>query len=100
MATRAETFRAAEQRHRTKGAAKRLAEHESKKKRVKRALHAHDNVHAGKKAAYSLEPRSAKGRASRKSTRGGANHTRADVNLELRSERRLRAPDTRARGGK
>lgn len=38
----------------------------------------HANAHAAQKAAYALEPRSAEGRATRRSTRGGANHQRND----------------------
>lgn len=39
----------------------------------------HENKHAAKKAAFALETRSEEGRASRKSTRGSANHQRTDT---------------------
>ncbi len=39
----------------------------------------HENRHAAKKASFALEGRSEEGRASRKSTRGSANHQRTDT---------------------
>ncbi len=98
MATRSEQFRATQQKHRSKRAAKKAKEHEVKKARPKRAEHAHENVHAAKKASVALEPRSAKGKASRKSSRGSANRGRNDVNVsELRGERSQSSPEGRYR---
>ena len=101
MATRSEQFRAAEQRHRSKRAAKKAKEHETKKERIKRKEHAHANVRAGKKATVALEPRPAKGRPSRKSTRASANRAKSDVNVsELRAERTQATSDARYRNRK
>ena len=97
MATRAEKFRAAQERHPTERAEKKARVHETKKSRVKRALHAHPNARAGRKATVALEPRPAKGRPSRKSTRASANRGRSDVAVsELRAERWHSSPKARA----
>ncbi len=102
MATRSERFHAEEQRHPSKRATKRTKDHEAKKTRVKRALHAHENVHAGKKATVALEARPTnKGkRPSRKSSRKSANRSKFDTSQELRSEARKASPDARFRSGK
>ena len=101
MATRSEQFRATQQKRRSKRAAKKAKEHDVKKARSKRSDHAHENVRAGKKATVALEPRSAKGKSSRKSSRGSANRSRADVNVsELRGERAQASPEGRYRTGK
>lgn len=101
MATRSERFHAEEQRHASKRAKKRAAEHDAKKARIKRKLHAHENVHAGNKATVALEPRPAKGkRPSRKSSRKSANRSKFDTSQELRSEAKKATPEARYRGGK
>ena len=101
MSTRSEQFHASQQRHRTKRAAKKAKEHETKKERIKRKEHAHANARAGKKATVALEPRSATGRASRKSTRASANRGKSDVNVsELRAERTQMTPEARYRNRK
>ncbi len=100
MATRAEKFRAESQRHASAKSKKQLAEHETKKSRKKRSEHAHTNEHAKKKATYALEARSKKGVASRKSTRGGANHARSDTKAIGKMERAGSASDARYRRGK
>jgi hypothetical protein len=100
MATRSERFHADEQQHASKTAKKRQAEHSLKKGRIKRALHAHENVHAAHKATVALEPRPATGRPSRKSSRKSANRAKFDANVELRGERAKVTPSSRYRGRK
>lgn len=100
MATRAETFKADSQRHPSKKAKRKLVEHDTKKKRAKRSAHAHENKHAKKKAPYALEERSAKGVASRKSTRGGGNRTRNDSKVTRKGELVASSSDARYRRGK
>jgi len=99
MATRAEKFRAAEERK-----PKRRA-----KKGPTGAHVAHDargrktspNRRAGRKATYALERRTPGARPSRKSTRRSANRSKPDSNLERTRERKLNAPEARhaRRGG-
>lgn len=97
MATRAEKFRATQERHPTERAEKKARDHEAKTGRIKRKLHVHTNARAGKKATVALEPRPAKGRPSRKSTRASANRGRSDVAVsELRAERWHSSPKVRA----
>lgn len=95
MATRAEKFRAQEERS------------PAKKKRAKPgptgAHPAHDahkrknatSKRAGRKATYALERTKANTRPSRKSTRKSANRSKPDTNFELRRERKNNAPATR-----
>ncbi len=99
MATRSELFHAAEQRHQSKRAKKKAAEHATKGARIKRSLHAHLNEHAANKATVALEPRR-KGRPSRKSSRKSANRSKYDVNVELRGEMSKATPSARYRGRK
>jgi hypothetical protein len=57
----------------------------------------HEPKAAGKKATYEKEPAPAKGkRPSRKSTRAGANRSKPDTNMNLRSERAKSSPKSRA----
>jgi hypothetical protein len=100
MATRSEQVHAEEQRHATKKSKKKSAEHATKKARTKRKLAAHENVHAGKKATYALESRSAKGKASRKSSRKSANRSKFDAPSEVRGERNHATPEARYRNRK
>jgi hypothetical protein len=95
MATRSEAFRAAQQRHQSKEARKRAGDHAVKKARIKRKLHAHENVHASKKATVALEPHEKGKRPSRKSTRSSANRSKFDTNTELRGERSISRPESR-----
>jgi hypothetical protein len=101
MATRSEAFHANQQRHPSKQAKKRLADHMAKKDRIKRKLHAHENVHAGKKATVALElpPKSGK-RPSRKSTRSSANRSKFDSATEHRGGMAHASPEGRFRNGK
>lgn len=101
MATRSELFHAEQQRHPSKTAKKRAKAQSVKKGRSKRAAHAHENAHAAKHASVALEGKSAKGRASRKSTRKSANHARSDGAVsELRAERSHATPEARFRNRK
>jgi hypothetical protein len=100
MATRSEQYRAQAQRHPSKQSKKKSAEHASKKSRVKRKVAGRENVRAGKKATAALEPRPAKARPSRKSSRASANRMKYDTNLELRAERAKKSPESRYRSGK
>jgi hypothetical protein len=96
MATRAETFRAQQQKHPSKRRAK---------PGPKNAHGAHDargrksapNRRAGRKATYALERRTANARPSRKSTRKSANRSKPDTNFELRRERKTNSPEARHR---
>lgn len=92
MATRSEQFHATQQRHRSKAAQKRAVDHAAKKPRLKKKLHAHENLHAARKATVALE----KGK-SRKSTRGSANRLKYDTNVELRGERSYATPQAKHR---
>ena len=51
--------------------------------------------HAARSAAYALDD-SATGKPSRKSTRGSANASKPDSNLQRRQIRKTRSPSTRA----
>jgi hypothetical protein len=100
MPTRSEQFRANEQRHASKKSKKKATEHATKKSRVKRKAKAHENVRAGKKATFALEPKKPGARPSRKSSRKSANRAKFDTNIELRGERTKATPTARYRGGK
>jgi hypothetical protein len=80
MSTKAEQQRYAEER---KHPSKR--DHERPRSSRSGEPGEHENAHAARKASYALEPRSPDGRATRRSTRGSANHQRTDVG-ELRAE--------------
>ena len=98
MATRSEQYRAQEQRHRSKAAAKRAKSHAAKTTRAKKSDHAHANAHAARHATVALEPRSKQGKATRKSTRSSANRIKADVNVsERRAEKTQASPEARYR---
>jgi hypothetical protein len=73
MSTRAEQKRYADER-------KHPSQRDEKAARGSRSGEPgkHPNAHAAQKASYALEPRAADGHASRKSTRGSANHQRND----------------------
>jgi hypothetical protein len=67
------------------------------KKLAQRKRHEHhEPLRAGKAATYAKEDEMPGKRPSRKSTRTSSNRSKADANLNLRSERRVRAPKTRA----
>jgi hypothetical protein len=100
MATRSEAFRANQQRHRSKQAKKRAAEHAAKKDRIKRKAGAHENVHARKKATTALEAHPKGKRPSRKSTRGSANRSKYDSSIERRGEMTHATPEARFRNRK
>jgi hypothetical protein len=93
MATRAENFRAAEERKPKR----------RKKKGPTGAHNAHDahggkravNRRAGRKASVVLERRTPGKRPSRKSTRRSANRSKPASTLERQHERKLNAPEAR-----
>ena len=95
MATRAESARAASQRHGITPKARKRAK--AKKSRAEKFGAPHPSGHAGAKASYALEVPSKKGRSSRKSTRSSANRSKPDTNLNLREEITKRSPETRFR---
>jgi hypothetical protein len=95
MATKAEQQRAAEQRRGPTSKKRRRAA--AKKKRAEKLGAAHATKHAGKKASYALEGPSKEGKASRKSTRGSANRSRPDTNMNLREEMTKGSPESRFR---
>lgn len=93
MATRAERFRAGQERR-------------GPKKQRKGPVGAHGaqdphgrkrnpNRAAARKATYALETHTPRARPSRKSTRASANRSKPDTNFQLRSERAARAPKAR-----
>jgi hypothetical protein len=94
MATRAEQARYAEERDHKKKPAKKKAV--VKTASAKKAP-TNESKRAGKKAVYKLEEHEEGKRPSRKSTRKGANHLKADTNIVLRSARAARKPETKAR---
>jgi hypothetical protein len=96
MATRAERFRAQDERSPEK----------KKRKAGPTGAHpAHDahkrknatSKRAGRKATYALERTKANARPSRKSSRKSANRSKPDTNFELRQERKTNAPSSRHR---
>ena len=98
MATKAEQARAEEAKKGTKP--KRARKLARRKSDAEKHMH-HEPKAAGKKATYEKEPAPAPGkRPSRKSTRGGANRSKPDTNLNLRSERAKSSPKARARASK
>jgi len=97
MATKAEQARVESERALARAhRAAREAEHRRLAARRTRPK-SHDSEHAGRKATYALEEHADGARASRKSTRKGANHLRADTNFNLREERGRRAPESEQR---
>ena len=95
MATRSENFRTAQERTHTPNKAAKKRASRPHGAHDARGRTTHENVHAGRKATYALEPRVASKRPSRKSTRKSANHAKADTNINLRSERRQRSAAAR-----
>jgi hypothetical protein len=95
MATRAEQYKAAAERHGADDAAasKRAKASKPGSPPAKRAA---AKKAAGRKASYALEPKRA-GRPSRKSTRKSANRSKPDTNLTLREGRTKGSPEARAR---
>lgn len=75
MATKAQQFRAEEERHSMKEAAERRSKPDPK---------TNESVRAGKKATYALEETN--GRHSRKSSRKAANRAKPDTGLTLREQ--------------
>ena len=88
MATRAERFRAREERKGPKATKGPKGAHAAK--------HTNVSKRAGHKATYALEPHAPRTRPSRKSTRSSANRSKPDANFQLREERRTRSPKARA----
>lgn len=98
MATKAEQARAEKAKRGPKP--KRVRKLAQRKTEAEKHEH-HEAKAAGKKATYKKEPPPPKGkRPSRKSTRAGANRSKPDTNLNLRSERAKSAPKARARAAK
>jgi hypothetical protein len=86
MATKAEQARA--ETARTGAGAKRSRKRSAATKRA---------GHTESKATYAREGRDAKGRASRKSTRGSSNRAKPDAALNIREELVMASPTSRAR---
>lgn len=97
MATKSEQAKAEAAKKGTKPKrARKLARRKTKEEQAH-----HEPIAAGKKATYEKEPAPPKGkRPSRKSTRAGANRSKPDTNLNLRSERAKSSPKARARAAK
>lgn len=93
MATRAEQYKAAQERHGHEGSGVRK---ERSKPGVPPAARSHDKKHAQKKATYALE-QTTNGRPSRKSTRKAANRAKPDSNFNLREEMQKASPTNRFR---
>jgi hypothetical protein len=96
MATRAEQFRAVEQKGRS-----------AKKRRPARtkpgnppALRKAAKKHAARKATYALEDKPADKRPSRKSTRSSANRAKPDTNFNLRESMQKGSPEARFRAAR
>jgi hypothetical protein len=83
MATRAERFRAEQQRQ---------AHTPPQPERPETKA-----GHAEKKATFAREQQSSEARPSRKSSRGGKNRAKADAPLVISQEREQNAPETRFR---
>ena len=105
MATKAERYRAEEQRenqlniqkakHPPKASSPHRTEVVSRRtERVKPLAHNHDN-RSSNKGSFALEA-SANGRPSRKSTRGSYGHIKLSTNLTRRAQRRTSSPEQRA----
>lgn len=95
MSTRAEREQADQQRRGpTSKATKRAA---ARKRRAGKLGAVHPTEHAGRKASYATEAPSRKGKASRKSTRGSANHAKSDTNFNLGEEMVKGSPESRFR---
>lgn len=98
MATKSERVKAEEAKKGTKP--KRARKLARRKTDAEKHQH-HEPIAAGKKATYEKEPARAPGkRPSRKSTRPGANRSKPDTNVNLRSERAKSSPKARARASK
>lgn len=92
MATRAEQAKATGQRT---GSAKKAAAKKARKPATNGA--SKRTGHSESKATYAREPRDAKGKATRKSTRGSANRAKADSSFNIKEEAQKTAPDARFR---
>lgn len=94
MATRAEQFRASEEKSGAKG---RTPKRKSKKK-PKKSAWKHESHHAEVKATHAVEPRPAEGkRPSRVSSRASANRAKGDASFERREEDKKTSPESRYR---
>lgn len=94
MATKAEEFRAAEQKTGSRG---RKPKRTSRKK-PKKSAWKHESHHAQAKATHAYEPRPSHGkRPSRVSSRASANRAKGDAPFEHRREDREASPDSRYR---
>lgn len=93
MATKAERFRAAEERRHPEGTGASRASG----KKSKKANFGRDKAHARAKATHALEPTGAGSRPSRKSTRGSANRAKSDAAFNLTEQHRKGSPEARAR---
>ena len=100
MATRAEQYRATEQRKKSVKAAKKKKSKAKRRSSSAAAVEARDKKHAEKKATVALEATTngdgtpAKKR-SRKSTRTSANRGKADAPLNIRDELKRSSPENR-----
>ena len=90
MATRSEQYHADEQR---RGDATRGKRDGRAKPGIPPEDRSHDKKHAGQKATHALEEVEDGKRPSRKSTRGGANHTKPDSGLGLRAAQAKAKPE-------
>jgi hypothetical protein len=93
MATKAEQQRSEEQR--THGAGKHKPRVAMRK--PKKAAWGHDKGHAAAKATHALEETAPGHQPSRESTRGSANHAKADSAFNLTEQARKGSPANRAR---
>ena len=92
MTTRAEQFRATQERRGPSKAAKRAS---GSKPGLAPRDRSRDKPHAAKKATYALELTS--GRPSRKSTRKSANRSKPDAAFNLREQLTRGSPEERFR---
>ncbi len=94
MATKAEQQRSEEQR--THGAGRKKKPHVAMKK-PKKATWSHEKEHAAAKATHAFEDAAPGQQPSRESTRGSANHAKADSAFNLTEQARKGSPTNRAR---
>jgi hypothetical protein len=96
MATKAEQQRSEEQRTHGAGHAGHHKSHVAMKK-PKKAAWGHEKGHAAAKATHALEDTTPGHQPSRESTRGSANHAKADSAFNLTEQARKGSPTNRAR---
>lgn len=100
MATRAEQYRAEDERERRASSAKTKKAKAKTKAKAKAKATAKPTSHAPKKATYAREAHSKTSRPSRKSTRSSQNRSKNDAALVLSQEHERISPERRFRSSK